>query len=100
MEEGWKLNCILFLYKTHKPLHLDKGSLVQWKIINIATGSVQICILYVKSFKYVSFAKFCGYVWRNSEFVYVEFCKTSGVHICGHGKWRSQGTWPTQFLEV
>jgi hypothetical protein len=53
MEGGWNSKLTFcFMETTHEPLHLDKRSLVQWKIMDIPTDFVWIIIFLDISFEY------------------------------------------------
>jgi hypothetical protein len=81
MAGSWKLKFILYcLETTHEPLHLDKWSFVQWKIMNIPMGCTWILIFFGGSFEYGSGSEFWGYVGTNAKLLSVEFCNFVGLN--------------------
>jgi hypothetical protein len=65
---------------THEPLHVDKRSYVQWKIMNITTSFIWIIISFDGAFEYDSALNFWGYVGTNAELLSVEFCNFVHCH--------------------
>jgi hypothetical protein len=50
---GWlKFKIFCSVAKTHEPLHLEKQSFVQWKIMDIPTSFILIIIFFNKPFEY------------------------------------------------
>jgi hypothetical protein len=75
VEVGWKLQFIFcFMEITHKPLHLEKWSLVQKTIMDTPMSFISIIILCNKVCKYGYGANFWGYVEKNAKPLCVEFC--------------------------
>jgi hypothetical protein len=53
MASGWNLKLTFYFMKTvHELLHLDKRSLVQWRIVDISTSFVYIIIMLDGLFEY------------------------------------------------
>jgi hypothetical protein len=66
---------------SHELLHLDKWSLVQWKIMGIPTSCIWIMIWFDKAFNSSYSMKFWGYVTWNAELLCIEFCSFVQSHI-------------------
>jgi hypothetical protein len=76
----WMLKFIVCSAETtHEPLHSDKWTLVQEKIMEIPTSFISIIILFNAVFKYGDGAKFWVYVVINAEQLCVEFCNSSKI---------------------
>jgi hypothetical protein len=81
LEGGWMLKFTLcFMETIHKPLVLEKWSLVQHKKIDICTSSIWITILFDEAFK-CDGAKFWRYVGTHAESLCLEFCNFVHCHI-------------------
>jgi hypothetical protein len=52
MAGGWYLKLTLRFVATHDPLHLDKRSFLQWKIMDINTSFIWIIIFFNGTFEY------------------------------------------------
>jgi hypothetical protein len=52
--------------RAHKPLHLDKLCLTQWKVMDMPTGYIWI-ILSDEAYKYGDRARLWGYVGTNAN---------------------------------
>jgi hypothetical protein len=72
-----KIN-ILFYGETHKPLHLDKWNLVQYRIMDMS--SIWITNFIDKAFIYGNSAKSWGYIGTNAEALCAEFCNFVQCH--------------------
>jgi hypothetical protein len=73
MAGGWKLKfAFCFMETAHEPLHLDKWSLVQWKITDMPTSFIWIVVSFLEAFKYGDGAKFWSYVRTDAEPLCVE----------------------------
>jgi hypothetical protein len=80
MASGLKLKfTFCSMETTHEPLHLDKLSLVQWKIMNIPTSFIWIIFFHAAS-EYGNGSKFWGYVGTNAEPFCVQFCNFVQCH--------------------
>jgi hypothetical protein len=55
-----------FMEATHKPLHLEKWSSVQWNIMNVPTSFIWIIILFDKALEYGDYSKLWGCVGKNT----------------------------------
>jgi hypothetical protein len=64
----------------HEPLHLDKLSLVQWKIMDISTNFIWIIIFFGGAFQYGDGAIFWRYVGTNAEPLRLELCDFMQCH--------------------
>jgi hypothetical protein len=53
MAGGWYFKLTFcFMVTTHEPLHLDKRSIVHWKIVDIPTSCIEIIIFFNRPFEY------------------------------------------------
>jgi hypothetical protein len=57
MAGSWKFT-FYFIERTHEPLHLDKLSFVNWKVMDIPTTFIWIIIFFDWPFEYGSGSKF------------------------------------------
>jgi hypothetical protein len=72
MADIWMLKFKFHLIETtHRPLHLDKRILEQWRIMNIPTSFIWIIIFFDGGFKYGDVSKFWGYVGINADLLCV-----------------------------
>jgi hypothetical protein len=82
MAGGWlsKLT-FYFMERTHEQSHLDKWNVVYWNIMDIPTRFIWIVIFFDWANEYGGISKFWGYVGKNAELLYVEFCNFVQCHI-------------------
>jgi hypothetical protein len=79
---SWMLKfAFCFMERTNEPLHLDKWTLVHWKIMDMPTSFIWIIIFFDGAFECGGISKLWGYVGTNTELLCVEFCNFVECHV-------------------
>jgi hypothetical protein len=80
MAFGWKLKfTFYFMDSTHEPLHLDKWSLVHWKVMDIPTRFIRIVIFLTELLNMAAFRNCEVLCWDKLHCV--ECCNFVKCHI-------------------